>query len=206
MVRSSHHLPLPSLPPPRVVLCSPFSPPLSSSPSSTSSRSPSGKVRRSSGAAVSPHRIYRADPNPQRAYQYVNESPTGTTTTTITTVVTSDAPFPPACPIDYIGGRISHMPATFFRPSESSGSSLSLSLFLPTPVRFSHALPPLNRAPSRHSNYEFDIDASHRGVSSAFGDSCVHPRRECTYSSASICAVSVARTLQGCTEKKNLFG
>lgn len=26
MVRSSHHLPLPSLPPPRVVLCSPFSP------------------------------------------------------------------------------------------------------------------------------------------------------------------------------------
>ncbi|EFN83384.1 hypothetical protein EAI_02196 [Harpegnathos saltator] len=42
--------------------------------------SSSGKVRRSSGsgAAISPHRIYRADPNPQRAYQYVNESPTGT--------------------------------------------------------------------------------------------------------------------------------
>lgn len=48
--------------------------------------SPAEKVRRSldSGAAVSPHRIYRADPRPrrkrERTYQYVNESPTGTTT------------------------------------------------------------------------------------------------------------------------------
>jgi len=75
MVRSSHHLPLPSLPPPRVVLCFLFAVSLSSSLVAE-------KVRRrpgDSGAAVSLYRIYRADPNPQRAYQYVNESPTGTT-------------------------------------------------------------------------------------------------------------------------------
>lgn len=80
MVRSSHHLPLPSLPPPRVVLCSLFVVSLflflSFFPSS---RKFEGDP--DSGAAVSPHRIYRADPNPQRAYQYVNESPTGTTVT-----------------------------------------------------------------------------------------------------------------------------
>lgn len=63
------------------------------------------EVRReypSSGAAVSPHRIYRfTDPKARRAYQYVNESPTGTTSL----VLLSSPLFSPSVYIDIISGE-----------------------------------------------------------------------------------------------------
>lgn len=136
MVRSSHHLPLPSLPPPRVVLPPSPRPPL-----------PPRKFEEvlDSGAAVSPHRIYREDPQRkrergrERTYQYVNESPTGTP---------SLAPSLPSWYISMLYRRtdISHAGHTFFRS--------------PILVRLlsSDATPDEPRAPSRHSNYEFDTD------------------------------------------------
>ena len=158
MVRSSHHLPLPSLPPSRVVLYSPFAPP----PLSLSSSPAAGEVRRREpGAAISPHRIYRADPDPQKAYQYVNESPTGTTVTPLIP--------PPHCIYRYyIGGQISRMPATFFQTLP----------FRPWLAFSSNATPDEPHAPSRHSNYEFDTDAVRV---SRFRKHTYRSPRECIY-------------------------
>lgn len=74
MVRSSHHLPLPSLPPPRVVLCSPF---VSLLPSPTAEE----VRRRARRRGIAASHLSRRPGPAERAYQYVNESPTGTTIT-----------------------------------------------------------------------------------------------------------------------------
>jgi len=133
MVRSSHHLPLPSLPPPRVVLCF---------VSLLPRRRESSKESLGSGAVVSPHRIYRADP--QRAYQYVNESPTGTTVIPLV--------LHPSVYIDTISGDryLACRPHFFSSPPHPN---------VPPSCFLFGCNPDEPYAPSRHSNYEFDTDA-----------------------------------------------
>lgn len=101
MVRSSHpfvrDLPLLSSPPPHLVLCSPPALSLRRIPLSPATAEV-GKEYPSSGAAISPHRIYRfTDPKARRAYQYVNESPTGNHRRP-----TSSSPPPPPPPHSFL--------------------------------------------------------------------------------------------------------
>lgn len=143
MVRSSHHLALPSLPPPRAQFFTPSLPPRSRRVfhhhllllllHRESSKEP-GLRRR--GIAAS--HLSRGPGPAERAYQYVNESPTGTT-------------IPPpllflCSPLWHIyihiyidaisGDRYLACRPHFFRSSESSGSSL------PSRVAFSTVTTP----------------------------------------------------------------
>lgn len=137
MVRSSHHLPLPSLPPPRVVLYSPFAVSLL-----LLRRRESSKESPDSGAAVSPHRIYRADPDPQRAYQYVNESPTGTTVIQLVPR--------PSVYIDTISGdRYLACRPHFFQIPSSHPDSLSLRVQPPMNHTLPCDIPITNSTPTR---------------------------------------------------------
>lgn len=142
MVRSSHHLPLPSLPPPRVVLCSPFA---VLSLSLLPRHRESSKESPGTGAAISPHRIYRADPDPQRAYQYVNESPTGTT---VTPARWSPRP---SIYIDTISGDryLAYRLHFFDPPPRRSPDSLSLRMQPPVNHTLPRDIPITNSTPTR---------------------------------------------------------
>lgn len=133
MVRSSHHLPLPSLPPPRVVLCSPFAMSLSLSSSSS----------------PLPPRKFEGEPGLRRrgiAASHLSRGPGPAESLPICKRVADGHHCHPAAPPPlgiyrhYIGGQISRMPATFFQSPTSPGRSpVSLSLRVQPPVN--HTLP-----------------------------------------------------------------
>lgn len=155
MVRSSHHLPLPSLPPPRVVLCSPFAVSLSLSLSSSPAEKVEGEpgLRRRGIAALHLSRgLGPAESLPicKRVADGHHCHPAGSP------------------PLDiyrhYIGGQISRMPATFFQSPTSPGRSPdSLSLWVQPPVNrtLPRDIPITNSTPTRSAVSCLPVSKTH---------------------------------------------